>query len=159
MDTNQLEIIAYNDSLAGAFKQLNEAWLQKYFEIEPIDVEMLGNPTQYFIDKGGHIFFAKVGGEIAGTFALLKAGDDVYELSKMAVDESFQGKKIGNRLMEFAIAKATELKAAKIVLYSNTKLPPAIHLYRKYGFMEVPVTSSGYKRCNIKMELIIPKEK
>ena len=159
MDTNQLEIIPYNDSLAGAFKQLNEAWLQKYFEIEPIDVEMLGNPTQYFIDKGGHIFFAKVAGEIAGTFALLKASDDVYELSKMAVDESFQGKKIGNRLMEFAIAKAIELKAEKIILYSNTKLPPAIHLYRKYGFTEVPVTSSGYKRCNIKMELIIQKEK
>ncbi len=159
MEINKVEIIAYNDSLAGAFKQLNEAWLQKYFEIEPIDVEMLGNPKQYFIDKGGHIFFAKVGGEIAGTFALLKSSDDVYELSKMAVDELFQGKKIGNRLMEFAIAKATELKAAKIILYSNTKLPPAIHLYRKYGFTEVPVISSGYKRCNIKMELIIQKEK
>ena len=90
---------------------------------------------------------------------MLKESESVYELSKMAVDESFQGKKIGNRLLEFAIAKATELKAAKIILYSNTKLPPAIHLYRKYGFMEVPVTSSGYNRCNIKMELIIQKEK
>ena len=159
MDNNQLEIIAYDDSLAPVFKQLNEAWLQKYFEIEPIDVEMLGNPKQYFIDKGGHIFFAKVADKIAGTFALLKESESVYELSKMAVDESFQGKKIGNRLLEFAIAKATELKAAKIILYSNTKLPPAIHLYRKYGFMEVPVTLSGYKRCNIKMELIIQKEK
>lgn len=155
MDTTQLEIIAYNDSLAVNFKQLNEAWLHKYFEIEPIDVEMLGNPTQYFINKGGHIFFAKLTGEIAGTFALLKESDSVYELSKMAVAESFQGKNIGNRLMEFAIAKATELKAAKIILYSNTKLGPAIHLYIKYGFVEVPVISSDYKRCNIKMELII----
>lgn len=155
MQTNQLEIIAYNETLAVNFKQLNEAWLQKYFEIEPIDVEMLSNPTQYFIDKGGYIFFAKLTGEIAGTFALLKESDSVYELSKMAVAESFQGKNIGNKLMEFAIAKATELKAAKIILYSNTRLGPAIHLYRKYGFVEVPVISSGYKRCNIKMELII----
>ena len=155
IDTNQLEIIVYNERLAVDFKQLNEAWLKKYFEIEPIDVEMLSNPTQYFIDKGGYIFFAKLADEIAGTFALLKESDSVYELSKMAVAESFQGKNIGNRLMEFAIAKATELKAAKIILYSNTKLSPAIHLYRKYGFTEVPVTSSGYKRCNIKMELII----
>ena len=155
MQTNQLEIIAYNERLAVNFKQLNEAWLQKYFEIEPIDVEMLSNPTQYFIDKGGYIFFAKFADEIAGTFALLKESDSVYELSKMAVAESFQGKNIGNRLMEFAITKATELKAAKIILYSNTKLSPAIHLYRKYGFVEVPVISSGYKRCNIKMELII----
>ena len=155
IDTNQLEIIVYNERLAVDFKQLNEAWLKKYFEIEPIDVEMLSNPTQYFIYKGGYIFFAKLADEIAGTFALLKESDSVYELSKMAVAESFQGKNIGNRLMEFAIAKATELKAAKIILYSNTKLSPAIHLYRKYGFVEVPVISSGYKRCNIKMELII----
>lgn len=155
MDLNQLEIIAYNESLAADFKQLNEAWLQKYFEIEPIDIEMLSNPTQYFIDKGGHIFFAKIADDIAGTFALLKESDSVYELSKMAVAESFQGKNIGNRLMEFAIAKATELKAAKIILCSNTRLGSAIHLYRKYGFIEVPFISSGYKRCNIKMELII----
>jgi len=155
MDLNQLEIIAYNESLAADFKKLNEAWLQKYFEIEPIDVEMLSNPTQYFIDKGGHIFFAKIAEDIAGTFALIKESDSVYELSKMAVVESFQGKNIGNRLMEFAIAKALELKAAKIILCSNTRLGPAIHLYRKYGFIEVPFISSGYKRCNIKMELII----
>ena len=155
MNTIQLEIIAYNETLAVNFKQLNEAWLQKYFEIEPIDAEMLSNPTQYFIDTGGYIFFAKLADEMAGTFALLKESDNVYELSKMAVAESFQGKNIGSRLMEFAIAKATELKAAKIILYSNTKLSPAIHLYRKYGFVEVPVISSGYKRCNIKMELII----
>jgi ribosomal protein S18 acetylase RimI-like enzyme len=155
MNTNQLEIIAYNERLAVNFKQLNEAWLQKYFEIEPIDVEMLSNPTQYFIDKSGHIFFANLAGEIVGTFALLKESDSVYELSKMAVAESFQGKNIGNKLMEFAIAKATELNAIKIILYSNTRLAPAIHLYRKYGFVEVPIISSDYKRCNIKMELII----
>ena len=59
MEINKVEIIAYYDSLAGAFKQLNEAWLQKYFEIEPSDVEMLSNPKQYFIDKCVHIFFAK----------------------------------------------------------------------------------------------------
>ena len=55
MDTNQIEIIPYNENLATDFKQLNEAWLQKYFEIEPVDEKMLGNPRQYFIDKGGFI--------------------------------------------------------------------------------------------------------
>jgi hypothetical protein len=27
---------------------------------------MLGDPKQYFIDKGGHIFFAKINEDIAG---------------------------------------------------------------------------------------------
>jgi tryptophan synthase alpha chain len=32
-------------------------------------------------------------------------------------------------------------------------LKPAIHLYKKYGFKEVPLGSSEYKRSNIKMEI------
>ena len=148
-----MEIIPFSDELAHHFTSLNTAWLEKYFVIEPIDREMLGNPKQYFIDKGGHIFFAKVDDDIAGTFALLKESDSVYELSKMAVWEKYQGQKIGNRLMEFCIEKAKELKADKLILYSNTMLGPSIHLYKKYGFIEVPITKSVYIRSNIKMEL------
>jgi N-acetylglutamate synthase-like GNAT family acetyltransferase len=148
-----MEIISFSDELAHHFSSLNKAWLEKYFVVEPIDSEMLDNPKQYFIEKGGHIFFAKINEDIAGTVALLKDSDLVYELSKMAVWEKYQGQKIGNRLMEHCIDKARELKAEKLILYSNTKLLPAIHLYRKYGFVEVPITNSGYKRSNIKMQL------
>ena len=148
-----MDIIPFSDELAHHFTRLNTAWLEKYFVIEPIDKEMLGDPKQYFIDKGGHIFFAKINEDIAGTFALLKDSDSVYELSKMAVDENYQGQKIGNKLMEFCIDEARNLRAGKLILYSNTRLEPAIHLYRKYGFIEVPITHSGYIRSNIKMEL------
>ena len=47
------------------------------------------------------------------------------------------------------------LGATKVILYSNTKLGPAIHLYQKYGFVEVPMGTSEYKRSNIKMEKTI----
>ena len=148
-----MEIISFSDELAHHFTNLNKSWLEKYFVMEPIDSEMLGNPKQYFIDTGGYIFFAKVDDEIAGTVALLKESDSVYELAKMAVWEKFQGQKIGHHLMEFCIEKAKALKADKLILYSNTRLLPAIHLYRKYGFIEVPITKSDYVRSDIKMEL------
>ena len=119
---------------------------------------MLSQPRKYIIDRGGHIFFAKVNDEIAGTFALMKSAESEYELSKMAVDEKFQGKKIGNQLLEFCIRKAKELEAKKLILYSNTILGPAIHLYEKYGFKEVPMGNSEYKRSNIKMELNLVDE-
>lgn len=150
-----INIIPFSEELAIYFTRLNTVWVKKYFTIEPMDIEMLGNPKEYFIDKGGYIFFAKVNNQIAGTFALIKESNSVFELSKMAVDERFQGKNIGNSMIEFCIAKATELGAHKIILYSNTILGPAIHLYRKYGFTEVPVINSVYKRSNIKMELLI----
>ena len=154
MDTG-IEMLGYRPELASYFTDLNLAWVEKYFEVEPVDREILENPSSSVIDKGGFIFFAKVGDDIAGTFALMRKEDGVFELSKMAVSERFQGKKIGNFLLEFCLAKARELGAKKIVLFSNTILGPAIHLYRKYGFIEVPLENSEYKRSNIKMEIDI----
>jgi hypothetical protein len=57
-------------------------------------------------------------------------------------------------LGEEAIAKAKSLGASKIILYSHTVLVPAVQLYKKLGFVEVPV-DGPYKRSNIKMELTL----
>jgi len=147
-----LKIIGFTEDLAKYFTSLNMAWLEKYFVIEPIDSEILSDPKKNIIDKDGFIFFAKEGEKIAGTFALIKIEDHVYELSKMAVEEGFQGKKIGNKMLEFCLEEAKRLHAEKLILYSNTKLKPAIHLYKKFGFKEIPLESADYKRANIKME-------
>lgn len=152
---DKIEIVPYTDELAIHFSTLNKAWVQKYFELEPIDERMLANPKQLYIDKGGLIFFALLNKEVAGTFALLKVSDTIYELSKMAVYEEFQGKQVGNKMLEYCLKQAKELKFQKVILYSNTLLQPAIHLYKKYGFTEVIGFKSEYKRANIKMEIVI----
>ena len=150
-----IEIIKFSDEYSKYFTALNVAWLQKYFVVEPIDHEILFNPKRYILDQGGFIFFAKAGDQIAGTFALIKINETVYELAKMAVEESFQGKRIGNKMLEFCIEEGKRLKADKIILFSNRKLEPAIHLYKKFGFKEVPLGNSEYQRANIKMEVNI----
>jgi ribosomal protein S18 acetylase RimI-like enzyme len=78
--------------------------------------------------------------------------EGVYEFTKMAVNENYQGKQIGKKLALAAIEEAKARKADKIILYSNTKLTTAIQLYFKLGFVEVPV-DGPYKRSNIKMEM------
>jgi GNAT superfamily N-acetyltransferase len=120
--------------------------------MEPVDVEVLQHPDQYIIEKGGAILMGTSNGEIAGTVALKFVDNNIYEFTKMAVDEKYRGQKIGRALGEEAIRKAKKLGAQKIILYSNTILAPAIELYRKLGFVEVPV-DGPYKRSNIKMEL------
>ena len=152
---NRIEIVPYTDELSGHFSALNIAWVTKYFKLEPIDERMLANPKQSYIDNGGLIFFALLDNEVAGTFALLKVSDTVYELSKMAVYEHFQGKQIGNKMLESCLIEAKKMKLEKVILYSNTLLNPAIHLYKKYGFTEVVGFESEYKRANIKMEISI----
>lgn len=155
MQEEYVHIIAFKPALARHFSHLNLAWIRKYFVVEPKDEEVLGDPRQFIIDKGGHVFFAKVGDEIVGTFALIKVTEGIFELSKMAVAEGQTGKKIGNKMLEFFLQTAKELNVHKVILYSNTILAPAIHLYKKYGFKEVPLESSEYKRSNIKMEIDI----
>lgn len=152
---NIIEMVPYSDELGIHFTALNKAWVQKYFELEPIDELMLVNPKQYFIDKGGLIFFALFNKEVAGTFALLKLSDTEYELSKMAVYEQFQGKQIGNSMLKFCLEQAKIMQLHKLVLFSNTILSNAIHLYKKFGFIEIADFESEYKRANIKMEILI----
>lgn len=152
---NDVRFIEYEPELSKYFTELNLAWVEKYFVVEPLDKEVLGDPEHNIIQGGGHIYFAVCDGTIAGTFALLKKEEGIFELAKMAVSEQFQGRNIGNCMLQFCISKAKALNINKLILFSNTILKPAIHLYRKYGFTEVPLGDSVYARSNIKMELTI----
>lgn len=80
--------------------------------------------------------------------------DSIFELTKMAVLPETQGKGIGQQLLEHCIDYVKSLQHPSLILYSHRSLESAIHLYRKYGFKEIPVEeNSHYKRADIKMEL------
>lgn len=146
-----IELINFRPEFAEDFKKLNIAWLEKYFVVEKYDSEVLSNLGKYIIDKGGDVFFVIENGIPKGTVALMYNEYGELEFTKMAVDESAQGKGFGNLLMQHCIDKAREMGEKKLILYSNTKLEPAINLYRKFDFIEIPVGKSEYERCNIKM--------
>lgn len=154
MESTVLEIVEYSPELQPWFEKFNRDWIEKFFWMEPIDFKVLQNPEEHIISKGGSILMASCDKEMAGTVALKYVEPGVYEFTKMAVDEKYRGQKIGLLLSEAAIIKARQLGAKKIILYSNTVLAPAISLYRKLGFKEVPL-DGPYKRSDIKMELIL----
>jgi ribosomal protein S18 acetylase RimI-like enzyme len=154
METPLIQITMYEPKYQPAFEALNKAWIEKYFWIEPIDVAVLQNPEENIIAPGGEILIALVDNQPVGVVALKRVSETVLEFTKMAVDEKFQGRKIGEKLAIVAIATAKVMKATKIILYSNTKLVAAIQLYRKLGFVEVEL-DGPYKRSDIKMELIL----
>jgi ribosomal protein S18 acetylase RimI-like enzyme len=152
---NTVEIIPFSPDLKEPIKTLNIEWLQKYFRVEEKDELTLSNPQEQIIDKGGMIFYAKYNDEIIGTYSLMKVDNSTFELSKMAVSDKAQGLGIGNKLLIHCIAVAEEKKIEKLILYSNRKLLPAIHLYEKFGFVEVPLEDQSYERADIKMEKIM----
>lgn len=150
-----LTIIPFTTALTGHIKTLNIEWLQKYFKVESKDEIVLSNPQGEIIDKGGMIFYAQYNTEIIGTVSLLKIDAITFELSKMAVKDGIQGLGIGKKLMVHCLAVAEQKGIKKLVLYSNRKLLPAIHLYEKFGFVEIALEEGVYDRADIKMEKCI----
>jgi len=148
-----VEIINFHPDYSTIFGDLNIEWLEKYFYVEPYDKKVLTKPKEYIIDLGGFIFFAKHKHQIVGTVALIKQKEE-FELSKMAVVPEFRGLKIGQQLMNHCIGFAKDKNWAELMLYSHTKLVPAINLYKKNGFVEVELEKeSHYERSDIKMVL------
>ena len=148
-----IEIIIFKPQHSSRFYDLNVEWLEKYFYVEPYDKKVLSNPQEFIINKGGFIFFAKLGDEIVGTVALINQ-KSFFELSKMAVSPKHQGLKIGQQLMNHCIDFAKQQHWKSITLYSHRKLVPAINLYKKVGFVEIELEKdSHYERSDIKMRL------
>lgn len=149
-----MEIISFEPKYAKDFRDLNIAWLEKYFWVEPHDEEVLGKPEKYIIEPGGNIFFVRENEKIIGTVALMKIEDGIFELTKMAVVPAAQGKKIGQNLMVHTLDFAKSQGWKKLIIWSNRKLENAIYIYRKHGFTEIPIEGKNpYARGDIKMEL------
>lgn len=153
-NTKSVTIVNYKPSHHEAFRQINIDWIADKFEVEDIDLEVLDNPDEHILNSGGCILMAEYDNKLVGTCALINEGNDVYELTKMGVDKNYRGLKIGYLLGEATVNKAKDLGAKKVILHSNRQgSAEAIELYKKLGFIEVPLNHALWKRANIKMEM------
>ncbi|HYC31157.1 MAG TPA: GNAT family N-acetyltransferase [Gemmatimonadales bacterium] len=149
-------VVTYREELRPHFERLNRAWIEQYFVVEPPDLEVFRDPVRHVIEPGGQIFFVVEGAVVHGTCAVLPHDPGTMELAKMAVSEEARGRGYGDLLMEAAIGFAREAGARKLMLVSNRVLTPAIRLYLKHGFVEVPVqVGHGYERADIQLELAL----
>jgi ribosomal protein S18 acetylase RimI-like enzyme len=153
-------VVRYQEPLREHFARLNRQWIEQYFQLEPADLASFADPRGTFIAGGGEVFFALHEGQVLGTCALRRESEDTYELCKMAVAPEARGLGLGDVLMRAVLQFAREKGARKVYLVSNTKLSPAIGLYRKHGFVTTrqgPQVSqeAGYARADIEMELTL----
>src|SRR6059058_75032 len=147
-----MEIVEFEPTHAAAFKALNEAWIGKYFAIEPKDREVLGDPQGQIVDQGGRIFMAMKAGAPVGCAALLKMADGGYEVAKMTVSETLRGSGVGRLLMQRCIAAGAEDGVPRLYLETNSSLAPALALYRATGFKDLAPTVTPYVRADVFME-------
>tara|TARA_R110000868_G_scaffold315065_1_gene575980 strand:+ start:133 stop:591 length:459 start_codon:yes stop_codon:yes gene_type:complete len=151
-----LSIVPYEPKYTQNFKDLNIAWITEYFKVEAKDKELLDHSQSTIIDKGGYIFMGLWNNEPVGCFALIKKTDNRFELGKMAVNKKHHGLQIGQKMLTYAINFSKNKKWKTLELYSSTKLDTALHIYKKFGFKNVPLEDNlEYLRSDIKMELTL----
>ena len=79
-----------------------------------------------------------------------------FELAKMAVDPSLQGRGLGKLLLAHAIDYARDQGANEVMLSTNDILTPALTVYRDAGFVAQPAAQDErYERSNLFMVLTL----
>ncbi|MEX0733023.1 MAG: GNAT family N-acetyltransferase [Steroidobacteraceae bacterium] len=153
-----ITIVPFRRELAGDFRRLNLAWIERLFTVEEPDRKALDDPEQSIIAKGGMIFFAldDENEAVVGTVAMIRISDTRCELAKMAVATTHQCRGIGELLGYAGIAWARRGGFLNVFLETNSRLANAIRLYERLGFRRaVDPHPSDYARADVYMELPI----
>ena len=152
-----MKVSINNSNHLDEFIRLNEEWISRHFSLEKTDIDLAKNPHS-IIDNGGYVFSLVSKNKVLGVCALFYDGFGIYELARMAVSTDHQKKGYADLLLKSVFETLADKNVKKLYLVSNTKLIPAITLYKKHGFITVyegphPV----YLRANIIMEYPVEK--
>ena len=154
-----IEVIEFDDSLAGDFYRINAEWIESMYQMEAADRETLENPRSKIVDPGGAILFARAPGlGVIGTVALRKHHGGAYEITKMGMLELARGRGAGKLLLRAIIARAKAMNVTTLFLLTNRKSQTAIHLYETHGFAHdaeiMAEFGCGYERCDVAMRYV-----
>ena len=154
-----MKIMEYQEGYKPDFIKLNLDWVQRYFVPEQADYDVLNNVDE-LLGKGSMIYFAVEDGKVLATCMAMPLTDDVWEICKLAAAGQYTGKGAGSAVFKASMDYAIAHGAKKLTLISNRKLKPALHIYEKFGFREVPLNKVywGFDRADIEFEYKVADE-
>jgi len=120
----------------------NEKEFAKYLEVQNYDSELEHLSDKYGLPYG-RLYIVKVDNEVAGCIGLKKIDNESCEMKRLYVRPIFRGHNIANRLVEIVIDDAKRIGYKRMLLDTLPFLEQAIHLYKKFGFYEIP----SYNNC------------
>ena len=129
-----------------------DASFQKYLEIQNYDAELEHLETKYGLPYG-RLYIAYYDNKLAGCIGLRKIDEQNCEMKRLYVRSEFRGKRIGNRLVQQIISDAKQIGYTHMLLDTLPFLQSAIHMYKQYGFYEIPSYNDSPMDTSIYMRL------
>lgn len=155
-----MKIVPYDKKYKNEFIELNKKWISEMFVLEEEDIKLFETFEQS-LNKGGEIFFAVDDNDAVLACCMISpiSGGE-WEIEKFCAKGMYTGTGAGTACLLACIDYAKSKKAEKIVIVSNTKCTHALNLYRKHGFVEVPVDKEKFpfERADISFELVFTYE-
>ena len=141
----KIDIITYKDELEQDLKSMLGDYLKLVakevkhdpwrFEINvPEAIDFTFKNLNDFTPPKGKILIAQKSKKCVGTASIKKIRPETAEIKRMYVKPEYQGKGIGNLLLENALEEAKRMNAKEILLDSPPPFKPSHQLYEKHGF-------------------------
>lgn len=113
--------------------------------------------VEELIADGAMVYFAVEGEKVLATCMAMPLSNSVWELCKLAAVDQYTGTGAGSAVFETCMKYAIDHGAKKLSLISCRALKPAIHIYEKFGFREVPLDKAfwGAEKADIEMEYVV----
>lgn len=149
-----MKIVPYDKKYKNTFIEMNKQWISSMFVIEQQDIDMLNNIDQT-IEAGGQIFFAvNDHDEVLACCMIAPLPNGEWEIEKFCARGMYTGTGAGSACLKACMDYAKEKHVEKVVIVTNKKCEHAVHLYKKFGFLEVPVDRNKfpYDRADIAFE-------
>jgi GNAT superfamily N-acetyltransferase len=120
-------------------------------DAEGLDHDIAHWQEEYDGRTGVLLLVADPAGEVVGTAAVRLLEPGLGELKRMWLRPSRQGRGLGRRLMDACLDEARRLGCRALRLDTQARMEAAVHLYRAYGFSEIPRYNDN-RRADIWME-------
>ncbi len=133
---NIINTTAEYEAAINLFKEY-AAWLGIDLSFQHFEEELQGLKEMYSAADGG-IILCKKENEFIGCVAIRRINHNTAELKRMYVQPAYQQQGVGKKLLEQALTLAQNCNYSFINLDTLNHMLPAINLYKKYGFYEIP---------------------
>jgi ribosomal protein S18 acetylase RimI-like enzyme len=152
-----MRIVPYEEKYRTEFIELNTAWLTKLYYIESFDQYSMDHIDE-LIEKGSIAYFAVDDNDkVIATCMTEPLGNNVWEICKLAAVSQYTGTGAGSAVLKACMDYSINHGANKLCLITISGLKPAIHLYKKFGFKEVPYRKDIWhsEKADVEMEYIV----